>query len=98
MCIIDRTTRNACVFVGLQDPVVKAMYIENNQFMEKVGKISFTVLVKLSPICFVFPKAILCYWIYFTSDLGNATFDLPYVMWLVFDHVRIEGRLVSNNV
>lgn len=76
------------------------MYKETKRFVEKVSTISFTLLVQLSPICFVFPKAIFCFWVYLTSDLGNDAFDLPFVMWLVFNqfNLRIEKRFILTNV
>lgn len=85
------------ILLGLKDPEApSAMYQKTKQLVEKLEKISFTLLVILSPICFEFPKAIFCYWDYFTSESGNAAFALPFEMWLVFSQfvLKIGGDFV----
>lgn len=40
-------------------------------------------------ICFLLPKALFSYFIYFTTDLGNDAFELPLPMWYVFHHIKL---------
>lgn len=44
---------------------------------EKWSKIIYFVTVKLSPICMIVPKAVICLFLYYTTDLGPAALELP---------------------
>lgn len=59
------------------------MYVETNRVVEKWSKLEFLAAVIVTPVVFVFSKAILIYLIYYTIDSDSDAFVLPYLMWLV---------------
>lgn len=67
--------------LGLGDPTSKTICEKTNKLVEKWCKIGFFVLKYVISSCFIFPKAIISFLIYFTTDLGNDSFDLPLPMW-----------------
>lgn len=57
------------------------MYEKTNRQIEVVSKITHFVMVKISAPLFVLPKALLCYFLYFTTDLGSNAFELSIPTW-----------------
>ena len=57
------------------------MYKKTNQLVEKWCKIAYLIIVKMvGPSC-VLPKAMVCFFMYFTTDLGSDAFELPIPAW-----------------
>ena len=59
----------------------KPILYETNRRVEKWCEIGHFVLVKMTPICLVFSRAIISYVIYFTTHAGNDAFELPLLLW-----------------
>lgn len=51
------------------------------KLMKMCSKFLDIVVAKMSPICFVLPKAIATYFVYFVTDLGDDAFELTMPMW-----------------
>lgn len=66
-----------------QNPASKSRYEKVNQLLEKYSAIGFFVMAKVTPVCWIFPKAIICYCIYFMTDSGNTAFELPMFFWWI---------------
>lgn len=69
--------------LGLKYPRSKAMYEKTNRLVEKISKFISFVIVYVSIPAFVLPKAIYCLFIYYTTDLGPDSFELPIPTWYV---------------
>lgn len=67
--------------IGSKKPTKRAMYVRSNQTAEKWSNIAFIFIAMVTPVCFIFPKAILVCFTYVTTDLGNDAFQLPFDMW-----------------
>lgn len=58
----------------------KAIYKKTDRLVEKISAIGYFVMAKLTPILWIWPRVIISYFVYFTTDLGNESFDLPLLM------------------
>lgn len=67
--------------LGIIIPTSNAIYEETNRLVEKSTKNGFFILKYVIAPIFVLPKAIVCFSIYFTTDLGNNAFELPVPIW-----------------
>lgn len=56
-------------------------YLKTNERVEKLCKIGYFVMAKLTPICWILPKAVISYSLYFVTNAGNEAFDLPLLAW-----------------
>lgn len=65
----------------MEYPKSKAIYDRTNRFAEKWSRISNFILVYVSAPLYVFPKAIISYIIYYTTDAGPDAFGLPLPVW-----------------
>lgn len=54
------------------------------QLVEKLSRIINFVMMKLGVPLFIIPKAIISYFMFFTTDAGRDAFELPFEMWQVF--------------
>lgn len=70
-------------FIGMKTPTMRSMYLAANRETEKWCKVAFVLLVILTPICLVLPKALFIYFVYYTMDVSGDAFVLPYLIWLV---------------
>lgn len=59
----------------------KAIFTETNQLVEKIVDWFYFVSIKLTVVGAYVPLTIYTYFIYFTTDLGNAAFELPMPLW-----------------
>lgn len=57
------------------------MYAETNRKIEKWTEIIAFAMVKVTPVCWISPKAIISFVLYFATDMGNNAFALPIAMW-----------------
>lgn len=62
----------------LSDPNLNQLYTERNQIIEHFIRIMHTFLIKVSIPFGAIPIATLSYYLYFTTDLGNDAFLLPF--------------------
>ena len=67
--------------LGLKYPKSKKMYKKTNRLVEKLCKIAYFIIVKVSAPCLAIPKALLSFFMYFTTDLGPNAFELPIPAW-----------------
>lgn len=67
--------------LGSKHPSSRAIYIETNRKVEKLSEIADFIMVRVSLPGFILPKAVFCYFQYFTTDLGNDAFQLSLPMW-----------------
>lgn len=68
-------------FQGSQNPASNVIYIEVVDRVEKWSRFIHFVMLKVSIPCFVLPKYIVCFYLYFTTDMGNDAFELPLPIW-----------------
>lgn len=69
------------VILGLEHPELQAIYEKADQRAEKWTKRIVFIYVGVLGHSSIFPKVIQCYFTYFTTDAGNAAFELPLPMW-----------------
>lgn len=70
-----------CLLLGFKYTELKQLYEKTNRQIEHVSKITHFVMVKISVPVIVLPKALLCYFLYFTTDLGANAFELSIPTW-----------------
>lgn len=58
----------------------KAVCNKTDQQIEKLSKIGYSVMAKLTPWIWIWPKVITSYFIYFTTDLDSDSFILPVLL------------------
>lgn len=75
---------NLCIFVGMAYPAPKAMYEKANRFIGKIIEVVNLVVVQFSAPCLILPKALVSYYLYFTTGFRSNAFDLPLPMWWAF--------------
>lgn len=72
------------VFPGLnRHPSSKNIYEKANRRVEKWSKFIYFYIVQISPLILL-PKFIISFFYYFTTDVGNDSFELMISMWWVF--------------
>lgn len=67
--------------LGSKNPASEAIYEKTNQIVEKYSEIGIFALKNVIAPSFIHPKAIVSFFIYFYTDLGNDAFNLPIPMW-----------------
>lgn len=65
----------------LKHSASRTMYAKTNNLSEKLSKIIYFLMVKVSVPGFVLPKAILSFFIYCTTDAGSDAFELSIPTW-----------------
>lgn len=71
-------------FVRNLEPVnssSKAIMDDANRLVEYWCEIGEFVMVKVSPICSIIPRAIISYAIYFATNARDEAFELPFLCW-----------------
>lgn len=68
-------------FPGLKYTAAKQEYERSNRLVDKWCKIAYVVIEKIFIPSVILPKAIFCFFVYFSTDLGNKAFDLPIPIW-----------------
>lgn len=68
-------------FKGSQNLESKKIYDEIIDLMEKLDRFIYFVMLNVTLPSLVFPKYIVCYYIYFTTDMGTDAFELPLPVW-----------------
>lgn len=64
----------------------KMIFKRINRQIEKWCGIVYFVVAKMTPIFWISPKLIYSLIVYFTTDLGNEAFELPYPEWYVIQN------------
>lgn len=64
-----------------KDPAQKKILEKMVQLIELLSKIIISFAVKIILTGFVLPKAVACFYVYFTTDSGNEAFELSLPMW-----------------
>lgn len=67
-------------FVGLENPLSKAIYVEVNDKIEKWTSLLFWSFVKVSLPFVALPKILISFCSYFMTDAGSDAFELPFPM------------------
>lgn len=65
----------------MQNPESNGIFSKANQQVEKMSKIIFYVVIKILVHCFMMPRFIISFFIYFTTKSVNDTLELPIPMW-----------------
>lgn len=68
-------------FIGLVNPASMAIYEKSNQQIEEYGNALSIFMRKVSIPCLIMPKVVISFITYFTTDLGNDAFQLPFHIW-----------------
>lgn len=66
---------------GLKNLTSKAIHVATDRQQEKISRFLYVAMGKIAPHLIIWPKCIVCFAIYFTSDLGDAAFQLPIPVW-----------------
>lgn len=72
------TRHQSCA--GLKYPASKKIYMDTLRKIERYCKL-ITTIVFATQLGFVLPKAVHCFYIYFTTDAGPNAFELPLPTW-----------------
>lgn len=62
-------------------PESRASILKTNQQVERLTEIIFTLVMKISLQLQMLPKSIACYAVYFMTESGSDSFDLPFPVW-----------------
>lgn len=65
----------------LEYPTSRTIYDETNQRIENWTKIIYFFIMKVTPVCWIFPKFAISIFMYFTTDMGRDALKLPIPMW-----------------
>lgn len=68
-------------FQGLENPVSQTIYKKFNQKTEKITSIINSAAIKILYPNILMPTLIASFYAYFTTDLGNDAFQLPFPYW-----------------
>lgn len=61
--------------------------MESDRIVELICKIIYIFMVKVFVPCFVCPRAMISFYLYFSTDLGCDAFDLPIPTWYVRNYM-----------
>lgn len=68
-------------FSESKNPTSKAIYKRTGRLVEKLTRIIHFAIAIVSPVCYIFPKTFITYFMFFATDLGNEAFELPLFYW-----------------
>lgn len=68
--------------LGLTNPVSRMIYENGNHLVEKWFNIFIRLVMFVTLPGLMFPTFVVSYYKYFTTDLGNDAFEMPYPIWL----------------
>lgn len=81
MKIVNQLKLNGIFFLGLENSELKKLYIKTGRIIELMSKAILLVFMYIIPPMFVLPNSILSFYAFFTTDLGNDAFEMPFPMW-----------------
>lgn len=73
-----------CLFPGLECAASEVLYDEINSKGEKWSKTIITVIMAVVPQGLLFPKFLLSYYFYYTTEMDSDAFQMPFPSWYVF--------------
>lgn len=76
MCMLD-VRKNLFVLGSNKSPVYRSKYEKTNHLVDKMSEIIHFAAIKLGVAVVVLPKAIISYFMYFTTDAGTEAIELP---------------------
>lgn len=68
---------------GIKHPASKVIYVKIVDLVEKWDRFIQFALLKVTVPSFVLPKYIFCFYMYFSTNMGNDAFELPLPLWWV---------------
>lgn len=68
---------------GCEYPASEALFFETNQQVEKFTEIILMLFTKIILHCLVLSKCAVSFGVYFITDVGSDSFQLPFPMWWV---------------
>lgn len=69
------------MFLESENPSSKKIFDKTVQLVEKLSGIINFVIAKVTPVCWIFPKVIISYFLYITTNFENEVFELPVYIW-----------------
>lgn len=67
--------------LGSQCPTSRKIYEDTNEQIEKQCKLAHLFIAKVTPVSIITPKVLASFFIYFSTNLSNDSFELPFPMW-----------------
>lgn len=77
----ERQTPANLYILGHKHPKSKKLFLKTNRQVERFSETLFTFMMKILLPCAMLPQCIVCFAIYFTTDSGSDSFQLPFTMW-----------------
>lgn len=66
---------------GSENLASKAIYYKANEFIEKWSKYTYFAMFKVTLPCVTITSLVVCYFLYFTTNLKSDAFHLPFLTW-----------------
>lgn len=83
------------VFVGLKNPISKAIYMRSSEQVQKLSQTltfalrDFTLPLMMGPVFLIsFAK-------YFLNGLDNDAFQMPFITWYVFAYISLQAMVIQ---
>lgn len=80
--------------LGLSNPVLKSLYEEANELVEKWHGIVNSAFIKVTLPCISLPYFMGSFILYYYTDLGKDAFHLPFIAWWFLDWRNPLGYLL----
>lgn len=68
-------------FSGCKYPQSRTFFLKINQQVERLSELIFMWVMKILLPFEVLPKSLACFGIYFLTDVGRDSFELPFPIW-----------------
>lgn len=68
-------------FIGIVNAISKTIYVGTDKKLQFLNKIIGIGIIKITPIGVTLPMCVVSIFKYFTTDLGDEAFDLPFHQW-----------------
>lgn len=69
------------LFLGCKYPQSKRFFSTTRHQIERSSEIIFVVIVKIALQCLILPKCVVSFAVYFITDSGRDSFELPLPLW-----------------
>lgn len=96
-CKIIRRVKLELFVPGNKYPKSKRFFLKTNRQVERLSEIVFTVVMKVFLQCFLFPKCVVSFGVYFFTDSGRDSFQLPFPMWWILSWKDQMLKQLLNN-
>lgn len=71
----------SAIVSGLENQISAAIYAKVNERVELCTKIFYYALTNFTTPGIMAPKFVISFYLYFSTDLGEDAFSLPYPVW-----------------